>query len=395
MSEKVPIALVSTYPPRECGIATYTAHLREGIQQATSSCVPVAAISHYPNEYHYPSEVWWELLQDKRSSYQQLATTLTRDERVAAVGLQHEFGIYGGKDGEYVLDFVERLGKPLIVTLHTILSQPSSNQRRIILGLCHHANAVVVMARKGVELLEKVYGVPQDKVKVIPHGLPSLDYDQQTRADVKTALGLQGNVVLCTFGLISRGKGIETVIEALPRIVARHPQVRYLILGKTHPEVVRQEGETYRMELQERVRQLGLDAYVEFVDRYLDEEELVRYLLATDIYVTPYLAKEQITSGTLTYAMGLGKVVISTPYWHAEELLGEGRGVLVPFRDEKAVADAVNALIERPQWAKEIGSRARKLGKSMEWPRVGERYLELAEAIQAQRRNVGVEARVR
>jgi len=317
--------------------------------------------------------VRFEIREGNLASYRRAADFLNTNN-VDRVCVQHEYGIYGGPEGRYVLALLRELRMPVVTTLHTILREPTPAQRAVLEELVRLSDRVVSLSRKGVEFLREVYGVPEAKIDHIPHGVPDMPFVDPNF--YKDQFGVEGRTVLLTFGLLSRNKGIEYVLEALPRIVERHPEVVYLVLGPTHPSVQRHEGDVYRRSLEERVRKLGLERHVVFDDRFVSLEELIAYIGAADIYITPYVNKEQIASGTLSYALGAGKAIVSTPYWYAEELLAEGRGVLVPFRDSGAIADAVVELLENPIRMHAMRKRAYLHGRAMIWPRVAQRYME-------------------
>lgn len=323
------IALVGTYVPRRCGIATFTQDLAESLARAAPwADVFALAVTEGESEYPYPPRVRYEIREQQLDSYQEAADFLNASE-VDIVCVQHEYGIYGGPAGSHLLHLLNRLDAPVITTLHTVLRQADPQQRRV-LAPGERSEKLVVMTQKGRQLLREIFHIPEDKIAVIPHGIP--DWPFVDPNFYKDQFGLEGKLVLLTFGLLSANKGIENVLLALLQVVARFPQVCYVVLGATHPNVRRIEGEAYREKLLRLTEQLGLSEHVRFVDRFVELEELLGWLSACDVYITPYLNQEQITSGTLAYSVGLGKAVISTPYWHAEELLAEGRGVLVPFR---------------------------------------------------------------
>jgi glycosyltransferase involved in cell wall biosynthesis len=321
--------------------------------------------------YAYGPEVRLQIHEDVVEEYRAAAQALNRSD-AHVVNLQHEFGIFGGEWGEHVLELVEALDRPLVVTLHTVLPDPPPRARRVVRTLCRKAAAVVVMSPSAVDLLEDRYGVPRSRVHVIWHGVPTVE--PLPREEAKRRLGLEGRLVVSTFGLVSPGKGIEDVLEALPAVVQRHPQVLYLVLGETHPNVRRREGERYRNMLLDRVRQLGISRHVRFENRYLRDEEIVAYLQATDVYVTPYHNPDQIVSGTLSWALAAGCAVVSTPYRYAVDVLSDGRGLLVPFRDPGALGRALDELLADPQRRARLGERAYAAGVSMRWPRVASRY---------------------
>lgn len=368
------IVTLSTFPPRRCGLATFSAHLIEAAEETgLVDASAVIAISQAPGEHRYGDQVVFEIIQDRREDYAAAARYV--NAAAALVNLQHEFGIFGGMDGDYLLDFLDALDRPVITTLHTVLSRPDRRKLELTRRIIERSEVVVVLARRAVNILRDSYGADCSRVVFIPHGAPTVSVTP--RQTIRRRLGLEGRSVLCTMGLINPGKGIEYVIAALPDVVAKHPDTLYLVLGQTHPGVRKFMGEAYRDQLKEMVRERGLQKHVSFIDAYLTQEELVDYLVATDIYVTPYLGREQIVSGTLAYALGLGKAVISTPYFYASELLTEGRGVLVDFRDSRAIAGAINELLEQPEMRLAMERRAAALGREMSWPRVGLQYARL------------------
>src|SRR5947209_5209241 len=295
---------------------------------------------------------------------------------VDVVLLQHEYGIFGGADGEYVLSFAEKLAQPLVVTLHTVLSEPAPHQLAVLSELCERAELVIVMTDTARRRLGECGACPEEKVRVVPHGAP---IRLTARSSTSAAAVLSGpyartadRVMLSTFGLISPGKGLETAIEALPAIVERHPEIVYVIAGRTHPDVARREGERYRLMLERRVLELELDEHVEFDDRFLSLDDLSDLLAATDVFVTPYRNREQIASGALTFAIAAGCAVVSTPYWYAQDMLASGAGRLVPFDDPAALAKAVCAYVERPETLVSARLEARRIGSSFAWPSVAE-----------------------
>ena len=373
------VATFSTYPPRVCGIGSFAFDLRtelleiEGIED-----VCALVVVDEPMGPERP-EVVSTVREAVRGDYVKAARLLALDQ-VDVVLLQHEYGIFGGPDGEYVLSFVEELAQPLVVTLHTVVSRPTQHQLRVLSALCERAELVVVMTDTAARLLDQVGACDAGKIRVVPHGAPALLAQAGERsAGRPLRLGgspagrdVQGRFLLSTFGLLSSGKGLETVIEALPFVVERHPEVLYLIGGETHPEVVEREGERYRHELQRRVAELGLSEHVEFDDRYLAIEELAELLAATDVFVTPYRNPEQIVSGALTFALTAGCAVISTPYRYAEDMLSTGAGRLVPFDDPPALARAICALIEDPDELDAAQVEARRIGAGHVWSSVAE-----------------------
>lgn len=367
------IALVGTYVPRRCGIATFTRDLAESIAQAAPSAeVFAVAITEGDSEYTYPPRVRYEIREQQLDSYQEAADFLNASE-VDLVCVQHEYGIYGGPAGSHLLHLLNRLDAPVITTLHTVLRQPDSQQRRVFLRLAQRSEKLIVMTQKGQQILREIFHIPEEKIVVIPHGIPDWPFVDPNY--YKDQFGLEGRLVLLTFGLLSANKGIETMLAALPQVVRRFPQVCYVVLGATHPNVLRHEGEAYRERLLQLTEQWGLQDHVRFVNRFVELDELLQWLSAADVYITPYLNLEQITSGTLAYSVGLGKAVISTPYWHAEELLAKGRGVLVPFRDPAALAQAIIHLLENDVERHAMRKRAYQYARHMIWPEVAKAYL--------------------
>lgn len=369
------VCLIGTYPPRECGIGTFTRDLRESICQASDDVEAfVIAMTNPPNVYKYPPEVVFEIRQNQLNDYR-LAAEYINFSGADIVCVQHEFGIFGGPEGRYILELLKNLNKPVVTTLHTVLSEPLPGYRVSLIRVANASDRLVVLNSRAIQLLRDVYGIGEEKVALIHHGVPDVPFVDPNY--YKDKFGVEGRFVLLTFGLLSRNKGIEMMLDALPEIVQAHPEVVYIVLGATHPEVKRRDGEEYRLMLKRRVRELGLEDYVIFYDRYVDDDELREFLGACDIYVTPYQSRDQIVSGTLAYAVGMGKAVVSTPYLYAEELLANGRGKLVPFGDSKALARTIIRLIENEAMRHQMRKRAYKFGRQMTWPEVGRAYVEL------------------
>jgi polysaccharide biosynthesis protein PslF len=372
-----PIAFLSSFPPRECGIATFTADLAEAVDNASplAPSSQVVAINPGGRQYVYGPRVRWTIERDELESYPRAARAINRS-RAQLVSIQHEYGLFGGEYGEYLLSFMRALEKPATLTMHTVLERPDPNMRRITEELVRAASAVVVLAERAKVILSEYYPrVDLEKVHFIPHGTPAVNYEPPTR--FKRALGLEGRSVLATFGLLGPDKGIEYALGALPEVLKRHPDVLYLVLGETHPELRRHSGESYREFLEARVAELGLQEHVRFYKRYLNRTELVEFLQATDVYVIPYLNPYQIASGTLSYAVASGKTVVSTPFIHAQELLGEGRGLLARFRDSDSLAVAINTLLDQPELRAQMERAAYTYGKRMHWSAVGRSYCRL------------------
>ncbi|MGZ0657370.1 glycosyltransferase family 4 protein [Coraliomargarita sp. W4R72] len=368
------IAFLGDFVPRMCGIATFTHDLHQAIAKAApaADCY-VTAVTDKAGGYDYPPDVRLEFQEKDLRAYRRTADFLNF-QNAEVLCVQHEFGIYGGPAGAYLLLLLKEVRMPIVTTLHTVLETPTTEQRKVMLELARLSDRLVVMGQKGVEILHEVYGVPVAKVDVIAHGIPDLEFGES--ALYKEQFGVSGRQVLLTFGLIGPGKGIEYAIKSLPKIIERHPEVVYLIIGATHPNLLEQNGEGYRLSLTRLAEECGVEKHVIFHNRFVSIDDLKEFIGATDIYLTPYLDKGQITSGTLAYAFGAGKAVVSTPYWHAEELLADGRGALVPFRDSDAIAEAVCGLLDQPERMQKMQHDAYALGRQMTWPAVAEQYLE-------------------
>jgi glycosyltransferase involved in cell wall biosynthesis len=374
-ARKIRVAYVSTYPPRECGIATYTKHLVESVSWFCSRAVTspvIVAVNDRGGYYDYEIGVKSQIDADDIQSYEEAARYINASD-VDVVNLQHEYGIFGGEWGEYVNELLQRIEKPVITTLHTVLEEPVPDARRVMEGILEHSDFVIVMAKVGIEILEQLYGSYPDRIRHIPHGCPNVPYLGTTMA--KRSLGLKDHVVLSTFGLLSRGKGIEYAIEALPQVLRERREITYLIIGETHPEVRKREGEEYRQFLLDLVESLGLEKNVRFVNRFLPENELINYLQATDIYVIPYPNREQISSGTLTYALSTGKAIVTTPFLHAEEAISNGAALECGFKDPDSIAGCVNTLLKDKQIHDRLGRMAYEYSRSMIWPSVAMRYV--------------------
>jgi glycosyltransferase involved in cell wall biosynthesis len=388
-------ALVSTYPPRACGIGTFSADLRATL--VGTGTVTAAELVAVVNEPSSPQRrgLLATIAQAVRGDYVRTARMLGRLD-VDVVLLQHEYGIFGGRDGEYVLSFAQELAQPLVVTLHTVLSEPTPHQAEVLTELCAAAELVIVMTDTALRLLVESGTCPEEKVRVVPHGAPVRIAERAARslrASRSTPSAAGAPFRLSTFGLISPGKGLETVIEALPAMIERHPETVYTIAGRTHPDVSRREGEQYRLMLERRVLELELEAHVEFDDRFLAIDELADLLASTDVFLTPYGNREQIASGALTFALAAGCAVVSTPYWYAQDMLASGAGLLVPFRDSDALANAVCSYIEQPDTLEAARTEARQIGSRLAWPAVAEvtgRVLQEAAELAPQRRPAGV-----
>jgi len=369
------LAYIGTYPPRECGIGTFTRNLVHSMTKSNEGFV--VALNDYGQTYSYPEEVKLVIHQEQQADYLEAANFINLSGADLCI-LEHEFGIFGGQNGVYILPLLHRLKVPLVVTLHTILKTPTYNEKAVLKEICKMAARVVVMSHKAIAFLTSIYGVPKEKIALIEHGVPDIHFDP---AHSKREFKLEDRKVLLTFGFIGRNKGIETVIRALPKVIEKNPDVLYMVLGKTHPNILRHSGEEYRNYLHRLTKSLNLGNHVLFLNEFIDQTELFRYLAMTDIYITPYLNEAQITSGTLSYALGVGCAVISTPYWHAEELLGEGRGRLFNFNDSDELAVILMELLDQPDLLSELQEKAHDYGKKITWPKIGKRYGALAERI--------------
>ncbi|MCE3241668.1 MAG: glycosyl transferase family 1 [Deltaproteobacteria bacterium] len=379
------IAFIGNYLPRQCGIATFTTDLCEAIaaEHSDTTCIAVP-VNDIEGGYAYPSRVRFELVEKDIESYHRGADFLNINS-VDLVSLQFEYGIFGGRTGSHILALLRELRMPIVTTLHTILREPDQHQRRVLEEVAALSDRLVVMTRRGAEFLEEIYHVLPDKIDIIPHGIPDIPFvDPSFHKDL---FGVEGKTVLLSFGLLSANKGIENVIAALPAILAKHPNVVYFIVGATHPHVLRHDGEAYRLSLQWLAQEKGVEGQVIFYNRFVSLEELVEFIGVTDIYITPYLNPAQIVSGTLAYTVGAGKAVISTPYWHAEEMLAEERGVLVPFRDSTALAEQVIELLDNEAKRNGMRKRAYLYGREMIWPQVARQYMNSFQRAKVERRH--------
>ncbi|MFX1482545.1 MAG: glycosyltransferase family 4 protein [Promethearchaeota archaeon] len=378
------VAYVSSYTPRECGIATFTEDLTKSID-ALRKLKPaeIIAINDPGASYNYGREVAWQIDQDDMKTYHQAANRVNGPD-FDLVNVQHEFGLFGGMWGEYLLKFLKKLTKPSVTTMHTTLwpdskifnSQESSDtHNRVVRAIGKASSAIVVMTNMAARILQEQYNVNEDKVRIIPHGCPTFPFVPTEHE--KEALGLEGRTVLSTFGLLSQDKGIQNAIKALPEIVKERPDILYLVIGETHPQVRLHEGEKYRNQLVKLVNKLDLQDNVRFHNRFLGKDELIQYLQATDLYICPYVKKDQLSSGTVTYAMGAGKAIISTPFYYAEELLADDRGVLCKFNSPSSITNSIRHLLDNPEKKARIEKRAYEHGQGMTWPSVASRYYDL------------------
>ena len=379
------LTYISTYPPRECGLASFNKSLINAVNANSYGKdyvelegSVVAINDNDIDEYPYPPEVNYVIRQQVVEDYVKAASFINKSDADACI-LQHEFGIFGGNSGVYVLSLINQLEKPLISIFHTILERPTFEQKAILQNIAKRSDRIVVMGKIAIKLLNKIYNIPINKICYLEHGAP--DLEAPLNNPVKQDDLFRNRKILLTFGLISRNKGLETVIRALPQIVINHPEVLYVILGTTHPGIVKNSGEEYRESLIELAGKLNVRDNIAFVNRFVPEDELINYLTATDIYVSPYLNEAQITSGTLAYAMGAGAAVVATPYWHAKELLANGRGRLFDFKDENGLATVINELLDDPQKLQQIKEAAYNYGLNLRWPVIGMQYIKIIEEV--------------
>jgi glycosyltransferase involved in cell wall biosynthesis len=379
------IAFVGNYLPRQCGIATFTTDLCEAVATAygETACIAVP-VNDSEAGYAYPTRVRFELAEKDIHSYGRAADFLNINN-VDLVCLQFEYGIFGGKSGSHILTLLRDLRMPIVTTLHTILSAPSPDQRVVLEEVAALSDRLVVMSERGSEYLQRIYRVSPEKIDLIPHGIPDVPFvDPSFNKDL---FGVEGKTVILSFGLLSANKGIETVISALPEIIARYPDLVYIVVGATHPHVIQHEGESYRLSLQWLAQQKGVESHVIFYNRFVSLEELVEFIGAADIYITPYLNEAQIVSGTLAYTLGAGKAVISTPYWYAQEMLADKRGVLIPFADPAALAEQVINLLGNEAERHAMRKRAYVFGRAMIWSEVAKQYMKSFECARSERRH--------
>lgn len=367
------IAFIGDYLPRKCGIATFTSDLRIAVAKESHAECIVVTMDDVAGGYAYENEVQFQVADQELDEYRAAADFLNFSN-VDVVSLQHEFGIYGGPCGSHILALLQDLRMPIVTTLHTVLSEPSQTQRAVMMQLVRLSSRLVVMTERSRQTLLNVYSVSSDQVDLIVHGIPDApDTDQRV---LKEQFSVEDKCVALTFGLLSPGKGIEHVLQAIPEIVAKFPNFIYIVLGATHPSLIREQGERYRISLERMAKELGVPRHVSFYNRFVELEELTEFIGAADLYITPYLNAQQAVSGTLAYAFGCGQAVISTPYWHAEELLADGRGVLVPFADSSAIAREVIALLGDDDRRLAMRAQAYELGRSMTWDHVAKLYVE-------------------
>jgi glycosyltransferase involved in cell wall biosynthesis len=370
------VGYFSTYPPRECGIANFTKDLIDSICDLNGFKHSVIAINEKGAFYDYDRRVKWNIDRDDAEDYVK-AAEYVNSSNIQLLVIQHEFGLYGGDYGEHIKLFLDNVKTPVITTLHTV--QPNFDKKAIevLKYIVERSEAIIVIAHAAIDMLKR-QGIPYKKCIVIPHGCPSIDC--KNNKSIKESLGLEDRLVASTFGLISSGKGIEFAIRALPEVIKKEPRIIYLIIGETHPEVRKHEGEKYRNDLTRLVSELGLEEHVRFTNRFITKRELIKFLQATDIYITPYISPNQISSGTLVYALGAGKAVVSTPYYHAIEVLSNNRGILCRFEDSASIAEGINKLLDE-NFRSEIQKRAYKYSRRFLWKNVARKYLNLINAV--------------
>ena len=367
------VAFIGNHLPRRCGIATFTHDLHLAVSTARpdlETCV--VAMTDPGRTYDYPPAVRFQIRDEVIGDYVEAAEFLN-NAGFDVVSLQHEYGIFGGEAGGNIVELLSRLEMPIVTTLHTVLPQPTPVQRDVMRRIIDASTKIVVMSEKGRELLRSVHDVPARKIEVIPHGIPDFPFLETHHAKAK--FGFSGKTVILTFGLLSPNKGIEIMLDAMPGIIKSCPNAVYVVLGATHPNLVRDQGEAYRESLMARVQELGIEDHVVFFDQFVDQATLLDFISMCDVYVTPYLNEAQMTSGTLAYSFGLGKAVVSTPYWHAKELLGDGRGILVPFADAKALSTEIAGLLTNDVRRHAMRKRAYAASRSMTWAQTAKRYL--------------------
>ena len=368
------IAVIGNYLPRHCGIATFTTDLCSAIAAEYGTARLLALpVNDTEEGYDYPSRVRWSLAQDDVKSYQEAAEFLNFNN-IDMVCLQHEYGIFGGPAGSHILHLLRGLKMPVVTTLHTVLREPDPNQLMVMEEIAELSDRLIVMSQLSSQFLQEIFKVPGSKIDMVPHGVPDLPFLDPNF--YKDRFGVEGKAVLLTFGLLSPNKGIENVIQALPQILSKHKNVAYIVAGATHPHILRREGDKYRASLQALAKEIGVESQVIFHNRFVSPEEMVEFIGAADIYITPYRHEAQVVSGTLAYALGAGKAIISTPYWHAIELLDDRRGALVPFQNPDAIAQKTIELLDTPAIRHAMRKRAYLFAREMVWKRVAQGYME-------------------
>jgi len=370
------IAFLSTYPPRECGLATFTQDLVTAIDSIGIIDTNVIAINNIVNSA-YDSKVIAEIGQHEQNDYLKLAKKLNASD-IDLLVIEHEYGIFGGEYGNYILDLINNIEIPVVTTLHTVLPEPDLKQRLIVNTLGKKSAKIVTMAKNTKQILQSVYGVDPQKIEVIHHGVPKKLI--QSREALKKKYGYENKQIISTFGLIGPGKGIEHGIEAISKVVKENKDVLYLILGQTHP-ALKEEGQAYRNKLEELVEKLNLGQNVNFINKYLSKDEIIQYLQLSDMYMTPYLGKDQAVSGTMAYAVGYGRAIVSTPYLYAKEMLSDGRGLLAEFNNPESLADRIKYILQNPDKKAEMERETMKLGSTMYWDKVAQCYIDVFSSI--------------
>ena len=371
------IVFISTFPPRKCGIATFTSDLIENTAAAAKGEFEPLVVAMRNDDQKYDDPVKFEIHENVKSDYI-CAADYINFSHVDVISVQHEFGIFGGDAGQYLSLLLNRLKAPILTTLHTVLNNPDPKYYKSMIDVCEASHKVITMNKRGVEMLQEIYNVPDKKIKLIPHGIPDLPFVDSNY--YKHQFGLENRRTILTFGLLGKNKGIEVMLAAMPEIIKADPSVIYIVLGMTHPNILKNEGESYRFSLQQMVKDLGIEEHVIFHNRFVNDQELHNFLCAADIYVTPYHEVKQLTSGTLAFAVGTGKAVVSTPYWAAQELLADGRGRLVPFKDSDALANEIAGILKDDSTFYSLRRKAYEYGRSRTWPRIGQAYWKMFSA---------------
>lgn len=370
--------IVSTYSPRKCGIATFSNDLRDNLLSKGQK-VLIAAISEPFSSYVYPPEVAFKIQQERKADYISCAKWANHNPDIELVIIQHEYGIFGGQDGEYILELISHLQKPYLLVTHTVLPHPYENQKKVLMKLADCADGVICMTARARKLLFKIYDVPLEKIIVVPHGVPNFPIKE--RGKLKAQYGLKDRRIITTFGFIGPGKGLEFGLKALAQVVHRHSDVLYLIAGNTHPMLLRSEGERYRNSILELVKELKLENHVLFVNHFLDIDEIGDYLYMTDIYLSPYPNMDQAVSGPLSFAVGCGRAIISTPYEYAREILAQGRGLIAREATPEALAEQMELILGNPAIQVELEKKVAEYGQSFSWESVAGIYLKIAEEV--------------
>lgn len=385
------ILYVSTFPPRECGIATFTKDLTKAMDKKFNPTLKSKILAINDNGssiYNYGNKVKLQLNESYIERYIEIAKKINNDDRIKLVSIQHEFGLFGGEYGDYIIPFLETLNKPVVVTFHSVLPDPDTDRLRIVKAIAKRSSAITVMAETAVDILTKEYGVEEKKINVIHHGVPTFHPYRKKR--IKQKLGLENHFIILTFGLINKGKGIEYTIKSIAGVVKKHPNVLFLVIGETHPVVRKKEGEIYRNKLIKLVEKLNLKDNVKFYNKYLTLQEIIWYLEAADIYVNAALDSNQITSGTVAYAIGAGKAVISTPSLYGKEMMSGEKGIIVPFKNSDAIVSAITKLIENPEYKKGLEKNAYEFGTKMQWNNIAAQYLDVFKDIIKIKETVGM-----